>query len=368
MQHRGRQADYMFIFYIGILLVFGLLILTSSSSVVGLQKFNDSYFFIKRQILFGLIPGIVAFYIFAKLDYHLLKKFYFPVFVIACVLLLLVFIPGVGSSLNTGSQSWLVLGGYSFQPAEFAKLALVIFMAGYLSIIGKKLENFQHGFLLSLGIGSIPLLLVAAQPDAGTLSILFAILFLMLFFAGARYSHIGALAGTGIVLFAIMIIIAPYRAERLMTFLHPELDPQGQGYHINQSFLAVGSGGIFGLGLGHSRQKFQYLPEVHADSIFAIFAEEMGFIFSVALVMLILLIALRGFMIAKYAPDSFGRLLVAGIISWFVAQSLLNIGAMIGLLPLTGVPLPFVSHGGTALMISLAGVGVITNVSKHSYK
>jgi len=355
----------MFIFYIGLLLVLGLIILTSASSVVGLQRFNDSYFFIKKQFFFGIIPGIIAFYIFAKLDYHVLKKFYLHIFVVACVLLLLVFFPGIGSNLNTGAKSWLVFGGYSFQPAEFAKLALIIFMAAYLSILGKKLDDFKHGFLISLGISSIPFVLIVAQPDTGTLSILFAILFLMLFFAGAKYSHIGALAGTGIVLFAVMILIAPYRAERFMTFLHPELDPLGQGYHINQSFLAIGSGGVFGLGLGHSRQKFQYLPEVHADSIFAIYAEEMGFISSVGLIVLLLLIAFRGFMIAKHAPDDFGRLLSAGIISWLVVQSFLNIGAMVGLLPLTGVPLPFVSHGGTALLISLAAVGIVTNVSKQ---
>jgi len=159
-------------------------------------------------------------------------------------------------------------------------------------------------------------------------------------------------------------LIAPYRAARFTTFLHPELDPQGVGYHINQAFLAVGSGGVFGLGLGHSRQKFQYLPEVQADSIFAVIAEEMGLLFAGGLIVLLILISYRAFILAKNAPDRFGRYLISGIIIWFMVQSFFNIGAMVGLMPITGVPLPFISHGGTALMISMAAVGILINVSK----
>lgn len=188
----------------------------------------------------------------------------------------------------------------------------------------------------------------------------------MLFFAEATYRHLGLLAVVGVIAFLVMIWAAPYRAERFMTFLHPELDPQGQGYHINQAFLAIGSGGLLGLGLGHSRQKFQYLPEVHADSIYAVMAEELGFFVAAGFVVLLLYICLRGLRIAKSAPDTFGRILMIGIIMWFMAQAFLNIGAMVGLLPLTGVPLPFVSHGGTALMVTLAGVGIMVNISKQT--
>jgi cell division protein FtsW len=188
----------------------------------------------------------------------------------------------------------------------------------------------------------------------------------MLFLAQSKLSHLGLLASLAIAGFIIMILAAPYRAERLMTFLHPELDPQGQGYHINQAFLAIGSGGWFGLGLGHSRQKFQYLPEVHADSIFAIGSEELGFIVISGFLILLLLICLRGFLIAKNSGDPFGTYLVGGIIAWFTIQSILNIGAMVGLLPLTGVPLPFVSHGGSALMIGMVAMGMVIRVSKES--
>jgi len=195
---------------------------------------------------------------------------------------------------------------------------------------------------------------------------LFVIVFGMLFAAGAKMSHLSGLMACAVIAFFILIFIAPYRAARFTTFLHPELDPQGIGYHINQAFLAVGSGGWLGQGLGGSKQKFQYLPEVHADSVFAIIAEEMGFIVTAGLIFLLLLIARRVLHVAGHAPDDFGRLLVVGIIIWLMAQSFFNIGAMLGLMPITGVPLPFISHGGTALALAMASVGVLVNVSKHA--
>ena len=361
-----KRTDYVLLSYFAGLLVFGLIMLTSASSPIGFDRFGDRFFFIRRQFLFGVIPGLIAFIALAKIHFETWRKYATPIFVLTNVLLLLVFIPGIGSSLNTTAQSWIVIAGNSLQPAEFAKLGIVIFMAALLAKMGKGIEDPKAGFLTALGMGMIPIVLVILQPDIGTVSILFAILFAMLYFAKAKISHMIALAGAGVAGLALMIAVAPYRAARFTTFLHPELDPQGVGYHINQAFLAIGSGGFFGLGLGHSRQKFQYLPEVHADSIFAVIAEEMGFLFAAALVILLVLIAYRGFMLAKRAPDMFSRLLVSGIITWFMVQSFLNIGAMVGILPLTGVPLPFVSHGGTALMVAMASVGIMINISKHA--
>jgi len=359
-----NKADYVLLAYFGILLVFGLIMLASASSPLGFQRFGDGYFFIKRQFLFGVFPGIVAFLFFSKFDYRKLKKLSAPIFLLSLVSLILVFIPGIGSNLNTGANSWLVIAGNSVQPAEFAKLALVIFMAATLANMGRDITDLKSGFLIALFVGMIPVVLIVLQPDVGTVSILFSILFGMLFVANAKVSHLGALAGAGVVALIILILIAPYRAARFTTFLHPELDPQGVGYHINQAFLAVGSGGVFGLGLGHSRQKFQYLPEVRADSIFAVIAEEMGLLFAGGLIVLLILISYRAFILAKNAPDRFGRYLISGIIIWFMVQSFFNIGAMVGLMPITGVPLPFISHGGTALMISMAAVGILINVSK----
>ena len=361
-----QSADYSFIAYLGAILVFGLILLSSAGVAVGLDSFNDPYFFVKRQIMLGLIPGIIIFIITAKINYTIWYKFAIPIFIFGLLLLIAVFIPGLGSTNNTFSRSWLTVLGHSFQPAEAMKLALVVFLAWFLSHYHDRVQSLTNGFLLALGLGCVPIFLIALQPDIGTAFILCCIVIIMLFVAGAKWLHLGALVVTAATIFALLIFTSQYRADRLMTFLHPELDPQGVGYHINQAFLAIGSGGFFGLGLGHSRQKFQYLPEVHADSIFAVTAEEMGFLFATALVVLLILIACRGFMVAKNAPDQFAKLLVSGIIVWFTVQSFLNIGAMVGLLPLTGVPLPFVSHGGTALLVGMAAVGILINVSKHN--
>src|SRR3989344_7830064 len=359
------NSDHLFIVYICLLLAFGLLMLMSASAPVGYERFGDKYFFIKRQLLFGVLPGLLAYFIFSKLRYDYLERLAWPAFMISLVILALTYIPGIGSTFGTSSKSWLLIGNYSFQPAEFAKLGLIMFLALWITKQGRRLRDFKSGFLLILVFALIPVALVVGQPDVGTAAILFVIIFGMLFVGRARLGHLIGLALVGATSFALMIAAAPYRAARLVTFLHPELDPLGIGYHMNQAFLAIGSGGWFGLGLGHSRQKFEYLPEVHADSIFAVVGEEMGFVFAVGLVIILLLIAYRGFQLAKQTRDQFGHLLVAGIIIWFLTQSFLNIGAMVGVLPLTGVTLPFVCLGGTALLVALAAAGLVVNVSKH---
>lgn len=359
------RSDYVFLSIVLGLLIFGLVMLTSASIPVGLRDFNDKYFFVKSQLLLGVLPGVLSLLFFVNLKYEYLKKAAWLIFTAMIAALVLVFIPGIGSSLNTTSQSWIVLGGYSLQPSEFAKLGLILFLAYYLSELGEEIKEFSSGFLPALIVGVLPVALVAVQPDLGTTSILFAILFGMLFIAGARWSHMGALLFTAIAAFGIMIAISPYRSERLTTFLHPELDPKGSGYQINQSFLALGSGGVFGRGLGRSRQKFEYLPEVQSDSIFAIIGEETGFIMVALVVLAFVGLFIRGFKIAKKAPDKFARLTVTGVIIWLASQTFVNIGAMIGLMPLTGVPLPFISHGGTALISALTGVGIILNISKY---
>jgi len=363
---RSQAPDYILLLLFGLLIIFGLWMLSSAGVSIGLQRFDDPYFFVKRQLTYGFFPGLVLFFVVAKIPYDVWRKYSLHIFGLGIAALVMVFLPGFGANYGTGANSWLSLGGISFQPSEVMKLLIVIYMAAYLAKMGDLLEDFQQGFLVALGMGVLPVALVALQPDVGTAAILFAIVIIMLFVARAKMTHILLLALLAIVVFWLMILAAPYRAERLTTFLHPELDPEGKGYQINQAFLAIGSGGILGKGLGHSRQKFEYLPEVHADSIFAIIAEEMGFIIVVLFLALILGIALRGFKIARGAPDDFSKLLVSGIIGWFMVQSLLNIGAMVGLMPLTGVPLPFVSHGGSALVIAMVGVGMVANVSRYS--
>ena len=360
-----KKADRTFLGYILLWLLVGLVVLTSASGPVGYSKFGDTYFFIKRQIFYGVIPGLILFFILAKIKYENWRRLSGFVYLGALLLMVLVFIPGIGLELN-GSRSWLNIFGYSFQPAEMAKLGMIIMAATLLSNKKRDLSDWQNGLLPVLAILAPILILVVLQPDIGTLSVLVVILFAMLFVARVPKMYLFVLAVLGAGVLVAMILAAPYRLQRLTVFLHPELDPQGVGYHINQAFLAIGSGGFWGLGLGNSLQKFQYLPEVSADSVYAVMAEELGFVFSAGLIILILATVWRGLKIAKNTEGDFGRLLVVGIITWFAWQSFLNIGAIVGVLPLTGVPLPFVSHGGSALMTALAAVGIVANVSREN--
>lgn len=362
---RQKAIDYPLAVVFGLWLLIGLISLSSAGSATGIERFGDAFFFIKRQILFGLLPGIVLFFLCLRIPYLWFQRHAVWIFATSIALLVLVFIPGIGSRLNTGAASWIVFGGYSFQPAEIVKLTMILFLASILSRMTEDGRKSIRGFFVALGIGLVPILLILLQPDIGTVSLLFVILFGMLLLGGISWRYLGGLSLVGIAALIALVLLAPYRAARLTTFLHPELDPQGIGYHINQAFVGIGSGGWFGLGLGHSRQKFQYLPEVHADSIFAVMAEEMGLIFILLFLAIILAVSLRSLVIAKQSPDLFGRLVVGGIVLWLTAQAWMNIGAMIGLVPLTGIPLPLVSHGGTALMMNLAAIGMILNISRY---
>lgn len=335
----------------------------SASSPVGYARFHDAYWFVRRQILFGILPGLVLFIVLAKIDLSILKRLVWPIYGAALLLLLLGFIPGVGVTINN-SRGWLSLFGYSFQPSEFAKLAVIILLAHLLTNRQHNWSDWQTSLLPIMATVLPAVLLVLLEPDLGTTSILVVIIFFMFYTAAVPTRYLATLGLIGIVGFAGLVIAAPYRVQRITTFLHPELDPKGVGYQMNQSFLAVGSGGFWGLGFGQSRQKYQYLPEVSADSIFAIIAEENGFIISFLAVFLILFFGWRGFKIAKFCPDDFGKLLTVGVMVWFLWQSLLNIGANVGALPLTGVPLPLVSHGGSAMVAMLAAFGIVAGISK----
>jgi len=362
------KSDYSLFITVIAILLFGLVMLSSASSALGQARFGDSFFYIKRQLLFGAIPGFISLIILSKIQYTFFQKLASPIYIGILGLLIAVFIPGIGSANNTSAHSWLELGPIGFQPAELAKLGLIIFFAAYLSKYKERLPDFKTGFIPAVIVGMIPIVLVILQPDIGTVAIMFAIVFGMLFMANTKISHMSLLATAGVAGLLVMVLIAPYRAARLTIFLHPALDPQGIGYQTSQALLAVGSGGVFGLGLGRSRQKFQYLPEVHADSIFAIISEEMGFIISSLFVGLLLYLFYKLLSLSKKTKDGFAFLFLQGILFWIMAQSFLNIGAIIGLLPLTGVPLPFVSHGGTSLFILLSAIGIVLNISKYGEK
>ncbi len=349
-----------------LLLAFGLMILASAGTAVGYELFTDSYYFVKHQFLLGVLPGLFLMVILANIDYHKWKNWAGLMLFVSLLLLLSVFIPGLGAEYGT-ARSWVIIAGYSFQPAELVKLTFLIYLVTWLVNRGEnKVKKLQEGFLPFLFILGIVILLMVLQPDVGTMSIIVFTAFIVYFVGGASWKHVISLAIIALLSLGALIKVAPYRAQRFMTFLHPEIDPQGVGYHINQAYLAIGSGGFTGRGYGHSRQKFQYLPEVTGDSIFAILAEELGFLFTTAFVILLLFITYRSIKMIKNVPDRFGQLLGIGIISWLMVQAFFNIASMIGLMPMTGVPLPFVSSGGSAMVVTLAAVGILLNISKHS--
>ncbi|MBI5465888.1 MAG: putative lipid II flippase FtsW [Candidatus Kerfeldbacteria bacterium] len=359
-----HHPDYIFLGLALLLVLFGLLFLSSASSVVAWQKLNDSYYYLKHQIFYGLVPGLILFFLFSRLNYQTLRKIALPLLVFSLILLVLVFVPGISLAYG-GARRWLNLAGYTFQPSELIKLSFLIYLAAWLEGRGERLRSFKEGvvpFILTVGtVGG----LIILQPDLGTASVIAVSSFLTYLVAGANLAHLLTLGLGGLGLLWLVVKFEPYRAARLTVFLHPELDPQGIGYHINQALLAVGSGGFWGLGLGYSRQKYQYLPEVTGDSIFAVMAEELGFLFTLLFLVLIFSFLWRGLRLAQRAPDAFGRYLASGILIWLGFQTCINIASMLGILPLTGVPLPFVSFGGSALMATLAGLGILTNISRQ---
>jgi cell division protein FtsW len=361
-----KGIDTTFLIIVMGIVVFGLIMLTSASGPMGFERFGNSYYFLRHQFLAGVVPGVILMFITMRIPYERYRKYALPMLLLSIVLLSLVFIPGIGEDFGTFAKSWVVIGPLSFQPAEIVKLTFLLYLAAWMDRHQKELKTFYSGlvpFLFVLGIISIMMIF---QPDIGTLSVIAAMAFIVYFIAGGPVAYLGGIGMLGIVSLGILVKASPYRAARFMTFLHPELDPLGVGYQINQALLAIGSGGLFGRGYGHSLQKFQYLPEVIGDSIFAVISEELGFFLVVGFLIAYVAMILRGFSIAQNTKDNFGKFLVVGIIVWFGVQALLNVGSMVGLFPITGVPLPFLSFGGTSLAISLAAVGIVLNVSKST--
>lgn len=367
-QARGEhQPDYIFLGALFLICFLGLLLLSSASSVQSFQQYDDSYHFVKRQFFRGLLPGLFLFFVFSRLNLNFLKKYSLWFLIGSLILLVAVFIPKLGVSSGQ-TRSWLEIGSLRFQPSEILKLTFIIYLAAWLENKSHSLEmkNLKYTLLPFLFFLTIVTILILAQPDLGTFLIIMAIAGVVYFAAGAPWSHLAGMVAGFLLIVFLTIQVAPYRLDRIASFFNPEIDPQGSSYQIQQAKLAIGSGGLLGLGIGKSRQKFNYLPEVKGDSIFAIIAEEMGFIFSLLFLGLFLTIMLRGLKIARASPDNFTSLLAIGITGWFSFQAFINIGAMVGVLPLTGIPLPFVSYGGTALTISLVAGGILTKISKQT--
>lgn len=359
-----RNADTIILAIFALLLLIGFVTLASASAVLAFQRYGDANALLKRQLISAMI-GLVAFAITMRFPYTKWRQLAFPLLCIGVVLLALVLVPGIGASI-LGARRWIALGGFLFQPVEVVKLCFLLYLAAWLERRGRSVGDFSSGFVSFLSLLGLITILVALQPDIGSISVIGMTALVMYFVAGAPLPYFALIGVGSAALFAFIVKIAPYRAARLTVFLHPELDPQGIGYHVNQALLAIGSGGIFGLGLGHSRQKFNFLPEAAGDSIIAIIAEELGFVFILMLIGLFVVFLLRGLSVARRAPDLFGRYVAAGITAWIVLQAFINMAALSRLLPLTGIPLPFVSYGGTALVVSMAAVGILVNISRSA--
>ena len=356
MPRRTRKPDPALIVIILLLVFLGILVLASVSASFSRAKTGSTLFFLNHQLLFGLLPGLILGIIAYALPLKFLKE-KSPLLLLASLAAMgAVFLPVIGGS-SGGAARWLFLGPFSFQPAELLKLAFIIYLAAWLdkkSLLGP----------FAIILGAVGFLLIA-QPDIGTLIVLAAIACIMYFSAKTPLWHILALGGTGIAAILLLIKLAPYRLARLQVFLDPSLDPLGSGYQIKQALISIGSGGLFGRGLGLSVQKFGFLPQPMSDSIFAVFSEEAGFIGALFLVVLFLFFALRGYAVASMVEDNFPKLLAIGVVSWISIQAFVNIGALTGILPLTGIPLPFLSYGGSALVCELIGMGLLLNVSKE---
>ncbi len=336
----------------------GLVAVADASAPQALNYFDDKLFFVKQQAVWAVI-GLISLTVFSRIHYNFWKKMAKPLFFASLLLLILVLLPQIGSRV-LGARRWIVLGPVSFQPSEIIKLTLALYLAKVADSNKQALAYFAP---IALVAG-----LVMLQPDLGTTLVIGAVGMAPTFASCVNiFYFLGALTAGGVASF-LLIIFSDYRRERLLTFLEATQDPLGRTYHIRQILLALGSGGLFGVGLGQSRQKFLFLPEAATDSIFAIVAEELGFFGATILIILFAWLVFRGIGIARGAPDTFSRILAVGILTWIGAQVFLNIGSMVALVPLTGIPLPFLSYGGTALVAILTGVGILLNISRYATK
>lgn len=356
------------LFVLVTLLVTGGFLIFASASLGLLARDGANFSSVAMsQFLFGIVGGSISLFLMSNVHYRHLRRYAFYIFVLACIVTLLVFVPDLGMS-HGGATRWIKLGNFSFQPTELLKIAFIIYLATWLSGTYTNITNFKTGTLPYVGIVGIVGVITLLQPDTDTFLIMGAASLAMFIVAGGRWRDVFILFVTACILLASLALLRPYVLDRLTTFMHPERDLQGSGWQIHQSLIAVSTGGVTGRGFGQSVQKFEYLPEPIGDSIFAVFAEEFGLLGGCLLIMLYMAFILRGYRIASRATDMFGTLLVVGFITLIACQTFLNIASMIAVAPLSGLPLPFISHGGTALLATLTMVGIILNVSKYPRK
>lgn len=358
-----KKVDIVLLFTILLISIFGIIMIYSASYVWAEYKFDDPYKFVKHQLLFFVI-GVVLMMMISKIDYHIYYEKANLLLIIVLSLLILVIIPGVGTVRN-GSRSWFGIGPFGIQPSEAAKLVLIIFTSKYLTKNERLIKNIKKGVLPILGITLFIFALIMLQPDFGTGMIIVMSIIGLLFVAGVDLKFFLGLGAIGVIGIVALIVVAPYRLQRILSFINPWSDPLGSGFQIIQSLYAIGPGGLFGYGFLNSRQKHFYLPEPQTDFIFSIISEEFGFMGVVIVVSLFLTIIVRGFRIARNTNDKFSKYLAFGIIFELAFQAILNLMVVVGLIPVTGVTLPFLSYGGSSLLITLCGMGIVLNISRY---
>ncbi len=364
MARRKQSPDFVIFAVAMTILAIGMVMVYSASSIKSEMQFKDALYFLKRQAGWAVV-GLIGMLFLMNFDYWHLRRYAIPIVVFSFFLLAIVLVPGIGREIN-GARRWVGFGSYAIQPSEMAKLTLVIYLAHFLTRGAGRVQDFWRGVIPVLAILGAAGLLIMGEPDLGTAVALAGTVFLMLFVSGARPAHLVGLALSALPVLGAAIFSADYRRRRFFAFLNPWADPSDTGYHIIQALYALGSGGLFGVGLGRSRQKLFYLPEAHTDFIFAIIAEELGFIGAAVILLLFFVLIWRGYKVAISAPDAFASVLAAGLTTMIALQLIINIGVVTASLPITGIPLPFISSGGSSLVFTMMGVGILLNISKYS--
>lgn len=361
----AKKPDYFLISCFGLLLLFGLVMLASASASLGKAGYNDTYYYLKHQIFYGISLGIVGFFLASQIYYGAYKNRVFSVafLLLTCGLLLLVFTP-LGLKAG-GATRWLNFGPLSFQPAELLKLSLVMYLASWLSRKDLRQKDIVSGLIPFLVVLCAVSVLLVLQHSTSPVAILLLVAIIMYFMSGAKIRYLAAIIGAAALALALVVLITPYRAQRVLTFLNPEADPTATGFQALQAKTAIGAGGLTGVGYGQSTVK-NHLPEPIGDSIFAVIGEELGFVGVAVLIGLFAFLVIRMFILARASSDPFGKLLLIGFGSVIGIQTIVNIGAMSGVLPLTGTPLPFISYGGTNLAVFMTMMGIVVNISKYS--
>ncbi|MFH2013070.1 MAG: putative lipid II flippase FtsW [Pseudomonadota bacterium] len=360
------RFDYILLISTLLLVGTGIVMVYSSSAIMASGRFNDGYFFLKKQILFATV-GVLMMVGVARINHQLYSKAAYMILGISLISLIAVLIPGIGVKVG-GSTRWLKLGPFSIQPSEFAKLAMIIYLASSLAKKEKNIKKFSVGILPHLIITGIMLSLILTQPDMGTSICIAAVVFILLFAAGVRLSHLSMIMLSAAPIVYFLIANTDYRRQRILSFLNPWADPTDSGFQIIQSFYAFGSGGLFGRGLGEGKQKLFYLPEPHTDFIFSVIGEELGLVGILFITAVFFIFIYRGIKTAFLSSDLFSTYLALGITVLIGVQAIIHMGVTVGLLPTKGIPLPFISYGGSSLVVNLISLGILLNISSQAKK